>query len=242
MERDYFVDIHSHLFPGIDDGSCDLGMTLSMIHIAYDHGVRQLFFTPHSYYLTNNPDSIGTIFRQIESKMNHVFPEIRLFLGCEVFCDIKHMDVVLYNLSNGIFFSMNGTNYVLVEFSLWAKIESICNCVDQLLSHNWVPIISHAERYINLIDRPEMVRLLRKKGCFFQSNIYSFSEQNQSGNRNWARTLVAHQLVDFLGTDAHNAYFRPPDITLGMQWLENNCCQEYLEAVAWKNAKDILIK
>ena len=46
-------DMHTHILPGVDDGSVDLKMSLEMLHIAYDEGVRNIVLTPH-YILGNN--------------------------------------------------------------------------------------------------------------------------------------------------------------------------------------------
>ena len=49
MKQLGYLDIHSHILPGIDDGSKDWEMTKQMLKMAYEQGVRQMIATPHNY-------------------------------------------------------------------------------------------------------------------------------------------------------------------------------------------------
>ena len=41
------IDLHSHLLPGIDDGSKDLAMSLAMARMASSEGISTIACTPH---------------------------------------------------------------------------------------------------------------------------------------------------------------------------------------------------
>ena len=41
------IDIHSHILPGIDDGSKSIEMTLDMIKRAEREGIENIVATPH---------------------------------------------------------------------------------------------------------------------------------------------------------------------------------------------------
>ena len=84
---------------------------------------------------------------------------------------------------------------------------------------------------------PEQVRKLREMGCKIQLNLYSLEEYGPKDIRDWSRTLIELQLVDYLATDSHNSYTRPPSIVDGMEYLQYNCPREYLEQITWKNAQ-----
>ena len=43
----FTTDIHSHILPGIDDGSPDIKTSLSLIKGLYNLGIRKAIATPH---------------------------------------------------------------------------------------------------------------------------------------------------------------------------------------------------
>lgn len=43
------IDIHSHILPGLDDGSRSMEQTFSMLWIASAEGIHTIIATPHSY-------------------------------------------------------------------------------------------------------------------------------------------------------------------------------------------------
>ena len=71
-------------------------------------------------------------------------------------------------------------------------------------------------------------------------NAYSLFDEMDDSIKNWARRLVQERKVDFLGTDAHRTYHRPPSAEMGLNWLYENVEQEYADAIAWSNAQKFL--
>ena len=80
------IDIHSHILPHIDDGSCSLDITMQMIKETYLQGVRSIFCTSHSEYIVNNIEQYKSIFQQIKKYAKIEFPKLNLYIGSEVFC------------------------------------------------------------------------------------------------------------------------------------------------------------
>lgn len=65
-------------------------------------------------------------------------------------------------------------------------------------------------------------------------------EEMEDSIRNWVRRLVLERKVDYLGTDAHRTYHRPPSAEMGLQWLYENTDSEYADAISWGNAQRLL--
>ncbi len=234
------IDIHSHIIPELDDGSDNLDMSLILLSKAYSQGIRTFFATPHSVDFLKHPQRAKNAFLTLKAQAQRFFPDAQIHLGCEVKCDAADMAPVLDALAQGILPTMNGTSYVLMEFSHWVQPEATLPCITALVQAGWKPIIAHIERYAYLQGRMALIDQFRELGCRIQLNIYSLVEEGDPRIVQWARQLVLEKKVDFLGTDMHKTYDRPPSIQPGLDWICANCGQEFTDALAFGNAQNLL--
>lgn len=234
------IDTHMHLIPGMDDGAEDMEMALVMMIRAQQQGISQIIATPHSEAFHFSKEGGRTIFKRLAAAAAKVCPDVSLYMGCEVYCEADIMAQVLELLDLGVYPTMNGTKYVLMEFSQWVYPENTIPCVEVLLSAGYIPIIAHMERYKYLRDNMELVGRFRELGAQIQVNTYSLYDEMDNSTKNWARRLVLERKVDFLGTDAHKTYYRSPSAKDGLNWLYENVDREYADAVTWKNAQTLL--
>ena len=91
-------------------------------------------------------------------------------------------------------------------------------------------------------DNMDLVDQFRDMGALIQINAYSLFDERDDSIKNWARRLVQERKVDFLGTDAHRTYHRPPSAAMGLNWLYENVEQGYADAIARKNAEQFLCR
>lgn len=239
--RREMIDIHMHLIPGVDDGAEDEQMALLMLLRAKDQGIRSVFATPHSSAFDADPEGTKKKFCQLCVRAAQIFPEMQLYPGCEVYCEIGRMQSVLSGLESGKYPTMNGTKFVLIEFSQWVIPENTAPCVEAMVNAGYKPIIAHMERYQYLRDNMALVDGFRELGAKIQINAYSLFEEMENSIKNWARRLVLEQKVDFMDTDAHRTYHRPPSAQMGLKWLYDNANPEYADAISWGNASIVLV-
>ena len=50
------IDFHSHILPGIDDGSKSVEMSIKMLRREAQQGISRVVATPHFYPQTDNPE------------------------------------------------------------------------------------------------------------------------------------------------------------------------------------------
>lgn len=232
------IDIHMHIIPSVDDGAVDLQMAEAMLYMAMEQGVTDIIATSHSDAFLWNADKVKKNYEKLKELVWSKQLPVNLYLGCEVYCDTYLMEKVLKGLADGTVPSMNGTKYVLTEFYHINKKEALY-CLNELLANNWIPIIAHAERYEALdMNFYENIKAL---GCLIQMNAFSIEEETKDAIRNKARALVEKGLVDFIGSDAHRSYHRPPAMCRGIDYLNRYYDKEYVERITWKNAQDLLI-
>ena len=234
------IDIHMHLVPGMDDGAEDMEMALVMMIRAQQQGISQIIATPHSEAFHFSKEDGRVIFKRLAAAAAKVCPDMRLYLGCEVYCEADIMEQVLELLDSKFYPTMNGTKYVLIEFSQWVYPENTIPCVEALLGAGYKPIIAHMERYKYLRENMELVNRFRELGAMIQLNTYSLFDEMDEPIKNWARRLVLERKVDFLGTDAHKTYYRSPSAQYGLNWLYENVDREYADAIVWENAQKLL--
>ena len=235
------IDIHMHLIPGVDDGAEDMEMALVMMIRAKEQAISRIIATPHSEAFHFSKQDIRVIFQRLKATAAKVCPDMKLYLGCEVYCEADIMEQVLELLDSGMYPTMNGSKYVLMEFSQWVYPENTVPCVDAMVNAGYKPIIAHIERYKYLRDNMDLVDRFRERGALIQLNAYSLFDEMEDSIKNWARRLVQERKADFLGTDAHRTYHRPPSAEMGLNWLYENVEQEYADAIAWGNATHLLM-
>jgi len=233
-------DIHMHIIPGVDDGARDKEEALAMLMLARQQGVKAIIATPHSSAFAWKGQVVWKHFRALQEYMTQAFPDLRLFWGSEVFCTEKTMPSVLADLKSGKLPSMNGTAYVLTEFSTAVSGNEAIACVKKLRAQNWLPIIAHIERYPALFKEPNVILEMIKNDCLIQVNVYSvYSEPNESIRDN-ARILFDREWVHFLGSDAHRIDHRPPRVKEGLQYLYGHYDKKYIDRIAAGNAEAFL--
>lgn len=236
------IDIHMHLIPGVDDGAEDIMMSMMMLLRAKEQGITVIFATPHSSAFDADPGFVRSQFQQLQTQAGRMFPEMKLHLGCEVCCDSDDMTGVLTALESGRYPTMNRSRYVLIEFSMWVSPEATLPRVEALAQAGYIPIIAHMERYKYLRGNMELVNRFREAGALIQINAYSLQEEPEKSIKDRARQLVLERKADFLGTDAHKTYHRPPSVTSGLNWLYENVDKNYADALAFGNAQVLLIR
>jgi len=227
-------DAHIHIVPNFDDGSESTEMSLEMLSRLYEQGVRRIFCASHSWYDESEKDKYYSAFSALKEKAKERFPEIELLAGSEVYCEHDDVNEIVNLLDAGIIPTMNGSKYVLTEFFSDVGYEEAKTIVTTLLSHGYIPIIAHAERYGNL--HISDISALTESGCKIQINLYSLSEENDLEIKLKAEMLCRSKLTDFVGSDAHGTIHRPPSIISGVKRLTEICDEDYIRRICFENS------
>ena len=233
------IDVHMHIIPGVDDGARDIQMAEEMLWMEVVQGVTDVFATSHSDAFLWYTEKVRGAYKELLELVRIKGIPVHLYLGCEVYCEPDLMENVLNGLANGLIPSMNGTRYLLTEFYRIKKEEAFY-CLEELLKREWIPIIAHAERYDDL--DVEFYKKVKALGCKIQMNAYSIEEEWNQTIKEKARALITEKLVDFIGSDAHRIYHRPPAVREGVEYVKHNCDKEYVNEITYKNAKSLLVE
>ena len=82
------VDFHTHILPGIDDGSKDVEMSLAMLAAEKDQKVDKIIATPHFYAKQDSVQKFLERRRASYERLMHAYSrdteQIPILLGAEV--------------------------------------------------------------------------------------------------------------------------------------------------------------
>jgi protein-tyrosine phosphatase len=201
---EHLIDFHSHLLPGVDDGSASIEETRAALTAMREEGLRTIITTPHlAGSVTTRPDELRATmarfdeaYAAVEALMRDEFPDLTLGRGVELMLDSPGIDLSDPRVR------LAGTKAVLVEFpSMVAPLHGV-NAIYELRLAGWRTILAHPERYQNLRDLG-MVREWKNVGCLLQVTSGSLVGRYGDEVRRLAWEILEQGLGDFLATDYH---------------------------------------
>ena len=195
------VDMHSHLIPGIDDGSRNMDTTIAMLAKFESLGYKKVITTPHimSDYFRNTPEIILDGLKEVQETALRLGLRIGIEAAAEYYFDDKFMNQLKAKEPLLTF----GDNYVLVEFSFHAEPDQIESMFFELITQNYKPVLAHFERYTYYLGSVEKAREWRERGVNIQMNLNSLTGHYGPEIKAQAELLVDKGLVDFVGSDCH---------------------------------------
>lgn len=204
-----YIDMHTHILPGIDDGSESIDETLRMAGMAYEEGVRLIIATPH--YGIMNPGfsrlKAIEVFKHARAAIQDKYGDMRLALGNEIFYTGPSM---IDDLAKGTALTIAGTDYALVEFSPLDPFRKIETGIRDLCLAGFRPILAHAERYESIYKDIFAVDDLINAGAVIQINSRSLTRGRLDKRTRWVKKLVKEDMVHLIASDCHNDNTRAP--------------------------------
>lgn len=196
------VDMHSHLIPGIDDGSKTMEESLELIKRLSTYGLRKLITTPHimSEYYRNTPEIINMGLSDLREAVKREGIEIEIDAAAEYYLD----EIFLEKIKSGEELLTFGPNHVLVETGFINRPQMLLETFFQLEMAGYKPIFAHPERYQYLIGDKKLLEDLIDRQVCFQMNLLSLTGFYSKQVKDFAEMLLEKNVVKFFGTDCHN--------------------------------------
>tara|TARA_B100002052_G_C15886335_1_gene601711 strand:- start:7692 stop:8420 length:729 start_codon:yes stop_codon:yes gene_type:complete len=193
-----FVDIHSHILPGIDDGAKNIEESILLISQMKKLGFIKIIGTPHSYpsVYDNTKKSITDSYNKLKDKI----PKgIKIGYASEYMADISIQDKIKNNSILTI-----KDKLILIETGFNSMPNNLFEMIFEIRLSGYVPVIAHPERYIYLHENYRIAEKLKIAGCLFQINL--LSSTGYYGNRisKFCDKLLVENMVDYVGSDIHN--------------------------------------
>lgn len=216
------IDWHSHILPGVDDGSRDVAESLLLVNMLTNQGVRTAIATPHFYA---NDQSVATFLERrqralelLEASLPEGSPEIlpgaevRYYPGISRMQDLKSLRI-------------EGSKLLLLEMPMGRWTEYMVRELVEMSGTGGIRIVlAHMERYLGLQSPRDRARIY-DSGILMQVNA---SFLTSLATRHRAISLMRDGNIHFVGSDCHNVTSRPPQIGKAFQIMERRLGQEYI--------------
>lgn len=199
------IDFHTHILPGMDDGSKHTADSLKMLRMEQEFGVDTVILTPHFYADQNSPSgflerreySWGRLTAQMEAGMP------RLLRGAEV----QYFDGMSY-VEDLPSLCIEGTNLLLLEMPFFRWDDRMVHTVLELHSSgNMRIVLAHIDRYLKLASA-DVWETLRHHGVIMQVNADFF---DGFWNKRKAMSMLKKGEFQLIGSDCHNLGSRKPN-------------------------------
>jgi len=225
--KPYGWDIHSHLIPGIDDGSNDVNESMEMIRSLVKIGFTHFICTPHimSDFYKNDRQTITTAFNKLIDAIQIEKLDIHIEFAAEYYLDEGFVD----KLENDDLLTF-GDNYLLFETSYMNKPSNLKDVIFKMITKGYKPILAHPERYTYMFDDFYKYEDLYNTGVLFQINTNSLTGYYSKKSMKIAQKLIDTNMIDFLGSDCH----KPKHVSVMKQAMST---KHYLRALT-KNLKN----
>ena len=197
-----YVDIHSHLLPGIDDGSKNMEDTIRLITKMDSMGIQNFITTPHvlGNLWKNSSDTIldklDLVLEELEKRdLSYIkFDAAAEYMLDEEFCKLlKNRDLLTIKEDS-----------LLVEISFMNAPVNLFEMLFDIQLAGYKPILAHPERYSFYHDKFEIYHKLKNAGCRLQLNLLSLTGHYGKSVQKTAEKLIKEGLIDFTGSDTHN--------------------------------------
>jgi protein-tyrosine phosphatase len=228
-----FVDIHSHVLYGLDDGAKTLDESLEMLRLAAATGTTDLVATPHanSRYAFNPA--------MIDARIAELGPrtEVRIHRGCDFHLQANNIEDAIAHPDK---YTINHLNYLLVEFSELGIFSGTDEILSDLVGAGMAPIITHPERNVRLHQRLDDIARWVGLGCYVQvtagSCLGTFGKRSQG----YVDELMERGLIHFVASDAHDCRRRSPSLREAYEAMRSAWGDAHVRPLFVDNPKAVL--
>ena len=208
------VDFHTHILPGMDDGSADPAESAAMLAEEARQGVDLVVLTPHFYATENSPRQFlarrSAAYQRLMQVIRPEFPQLRLGAEVQYFEGMSRVESL-----DGL--TVEGTPLLLLEmpFSRWPSrtVSEVLELNDQ---QGMQVVLAHVERYLSM-QREEVWRTFAENGVLMQASASAFRSW---GKRRKIRSMMRDGMIRFFGSDCHNMDDRPPNLNAAYRYVD----------------------
>ncbi|MDT2707403.1 tyrosine protein phosphatase [Enterococcus gallinarum] len=196
------IDLHCHILPGIDDGAETLDDSIAMAEKAISQGITHILCTPHhnNGKYSNPKNEVISQVSLLQEELDQRNLPLTVLEGQEVRItgdlieDIRNDEILFTDLDD---------TYILIEFPTMEVPSFTENIFFYLQSLGKTPVIVHPERNAFFRKDPNHLIPFLEMGCLAQLTAPSYVGVFGKDIQKTAKTMVEHNLVQMVASDAH---------------------------------------
>ena len=198
-----FVDIHSHILPGIDDGAKTIEHSQLLLENMINFGFSKIITSPLTIenIWNNTPESISKALALTKEKLPVLTEKVALKAASEYILDDYFASLV----EQGNILTIKD-KFVLVEMSYINPPIQLFDYLFSLQVAGYTPVLAHPERYVFYHSDFSNYNKLKKAGCYFQMNLLSATGYYGKEVAKTADELLKKGMIDFVGSDFHHKH------------------------------------
>ncbi|PFN80590.1 tyrosine protein phosphatase [Bacillus sp. AFS076308] len=200
------IDLHCHILPGIDDGAKDLSESIKMARKAVEQGIQTIVATPH--HLNNHYENPKQQILDKVEELNRVLRDEKIDLKILPGQETRVYGELVNGYDMGEIQPVNGSQYVLVEFSSSHVPRYTEKLFYDLQVNGLIPIVVHPERNQEIIEQPDLLYKLVQNGALTQVTAGSVCGEFGKKIKSFSLQLIEANLTHFIASDAHNTRSR----------------------------------
>jgi protein-tyrosine phosphatase len=196
-----YIDIHSHMLPGIDDGASDIDKTIAILSKVKDIGFAKCIMTPHTLpeIWENTTEGIKQTFMETKANLETPYKEMLLGAASEYLIN----DTFLNRLGTEPLLTLKD-NYVLIEMSYLNPPFALIDIIYEMNHKGYRPILAHPERYLFYHNDLKMYQKIKELDVLFQLNLLSTVGYYGKNIAKIADYLLKEDFIDYVGSDIHH--------------------------------------
>lgn len=232
------VDLHSHILPGVDDGSPDIEHSLALAQAAVNDGITHMLLTPHHMdgkYVNHKEDVIKKTNKFQQALTENKIP-LKVFPGQEVHINDRLLEAID---NDDILFADENNRYLMLELPHTHVPEYFMkNIFPELRNRGIIPVIVHPERNQEIQRTPDLLYEMVNKGCLTQLTASSYLNVFGKEVTEFTQKIIDADLGFTFSSDAHNLKGRKTRMTKAYEKLYK--VSEKKANQYWENGKMIL--
>jgi len=236
-----FVDIHTHILPGVDDGCKNLQESLELIKSELENDVKKIVLTPHFNCDGDNFLNKETLLAKIKElkscvKKNNI--EIEIFPGMEIKASFKVLDFL--NNKDYLLTLSGKKKYILIELPFTHIPYDLIELLFKIKLYGLIPILAHPERNEVMRREPDFLKKIRYEGSLIQINNSSLIKKSNPESYKCAVKMLKMGIVDIIASDCHYMEGRFSNFKMAYDTLRKITGRDEANRIAIVNPDKIL--
>jgi len=233
------IDLHTHILPGLDDGSKNMAESLAMAGVAQDDGIHTIVATPHVLQgvFDNDKNKILLAVTQLNQTLQEQNIAVDILPGAEYYLEA---DIPL-KLSQGELLTINDKGrYLLVELPSAFIPEYTAQVLYEIQLQGVTPIIAHPERNAGFTRRPDILQEMISRGVLAQVTSASITGLFGKKVKRTAFNFLRRGLVHLVSSDAHSSMGRAPLLNQAQKEIEKYLGSDIAQLLVVQNPCSII--